>query len=208
MINKSVISNQRDQITDYIRNKIYNGELEEGAHLKEMALSEEMGVSRGPIRESIRQLEQEGLLTYKTNRGVFVSEVDDGPMDEVINPIRRRIEEFALKTILQNHPREIFDTWDEIMAKMLFACKQHDIGLCTETDIAFHRRIIELSEISDLLAIWMTVVSRTRVRIYKSYQILKPSQFMKIYKAHDALLGQFKITTISGIPKLRICCKK
>lgn len=204
-IKKGIINNQRDQIVDYIRKKIFRGELREGSHLKETPLSKELGVSRGSLREAIRQLEQEGLLKYITNRGVFISEVDDGPMEEVINPIRLRIEQFALKTIIQNHPREIFDGWAEIMARMHFACKQHDVGLCTETDIEFHRRIIETSESADLLAIWMTIVSRTRVRIYKSYQNYKPAMFMSIYNSHNDLLQQFKKTTISGISKLNIC---
>ena len=91
------------------------------------------------------------------------------------------------------------------MARLYFACLQHDVGLCTEADIEFHRKIIETSESSDLLAIWMTITSRTRVRIYKSYQDYKPAKFMSIYNSHDELLRQFKVTTISGISKLNIC---
>lgn len=202
---KGIINNQRDQIVEYIRKKIFRGELKEGTQLKETPMAKELGVSRGSLREAIRQLEQEGLLKYITNRGVFISEVDDGPMEEVVNPIRLRLEQYALKLIIQNHPREVFDSWDEIMARMYFACKQHDVGLCTETDIEFHRRIIETSGSSDLLAIWMTIASRTRVRIYKSYQKFKPSEFMSIYNSHNELLQQFKVTTISGISKLNIC---
>lgn len=200
-----IINNQRDQIVAYIRRKIFRGELKEGVQLKEIPMAKELGVSRGSLREAIRQLEQEGLLKYITNRGVFISEVDDGPMEEVINPIRLRLEQYALKTILQNHPREIFDSWAEIMARMHFACKKQDIGLCTESDLEFHRRLIETSGSSDVLAIWMTIASRTRVRIYKSYQKFKPSMFMSIYTSHNELLQQFKTTTISGIPKLIIC---
>ncbi|PCJ60052.1 MAG: hypothetical protein COA79_09615 [Planctomycetota bacterium] len=201
----TIISNQRNQIIDYIRRKIFSGELSEGSQLKEMPLANELGVSRGSIREAIRQLEQEGLLEYKNNRGVFISVVEDGPIEEVINPIRRRIERYALKLIFQNQSRDVFDSWDDIMARLYFACKQKDVGLCTEADIEFHRRIIEVSESSDLLAIWKTVVSRTRIRIYKSYLNFKPSKFMSIYNNHEELLNLIKVCTVSGINKLNIC---
>lgn len=58
-----------------LEKRIINGELKLGEHINEYAFSESMGVSRGPVREACRRLEQIGLLEFRTNRGFFVREI-------------------------------------------------------------------------------------------------------------------------------------
>lgn len=59
----------REQIVSAIRTKILSGELTPGTRIIEQKLAEEFGSSRGPIREALRQLEQEGLVEYSRNVG-------------------------------------------------------------------------------------------------------------------------------------------
>lgn len=61
----------RENVVDEIRMKIMNREYEPGMRIVEQNLSDELGVSRGPIREALRQLEQEGLVEYVRNVGMF-----------------------------------------------------------------------------------------------------------------------------------------
>ena len=62
----------RESITSAIREKILTGELQPGCKLTEQKLAEEFGSSRAPIREALRQLEQEGLIEYSRNVGCSV----------------------------------------------------------------------------------------------------------------------------------------
>ena len=65
----------RESITSAIRSKILTGELQPGVKLAEQKLAEEFGSSRAPIREALRQLEQEGMVEYSRNVGCSVRRV-------------------------------------------------------------------------------------------------------------------------------------
>ena len=65
----------REKVAEEIRLKIFNQELTPGMRIIEQELSDELGVSRGPIREALRQLEQEGMVEYARNVGCSVREV-------------------------------------------------------------------------------------------------------------------------------------
>ena len=71
-MSKLVYQTLRENVVDAIREKILKRELEPGVRIIEKDLSEEFGVSRGPIREALRQLEQEGIIEYTRNVGCSV----------------------------------------------------------------------------------------------------------------------------------------
>ncbi len=65
----------RENVAKVIREKILNKELKPGMRIIEQNLSDELEVSRGPIREALRQLEQEGVVEYTRNVGCSVKEI-------------------------------------------------------------------------------------------------------------------------------------
>ena len=65
----------RENVVDVIRMKIFNHELAPGMRIIEQDISDELGVSRGPIREALRQLEQEGLVEYLRTVGYSVKNI-------------------------------------------------------------------------------------------------------------------------------------
>ena len=69
------------------------GELGPGDKLNEAALAERLGVSRGPVREAFRVLEEAGLLTLKKNRGVFVRQI----------PLHEALEIYELRAMMEAH---------------------------------------------------------------------------------------------------------
>src|SRR5437016_14274971 len=101
MVIETAIRTVREQITDRLRDDILSGRLAEGERLQEAKLAERFGVSRGPIREVLAQLTHEGLAEAKPNCGVKVSLSDSDSVRELIVPIRRVIETFALKHFFQ-----------------------------------------------------------------------------------------------------------
>ena len=59
----------RENVADEIRMKILNGDMKPGDKIIEQELASEFGISRGPVREALRQLEQEGMVEYSRNVG-------------------------------------------------------------------------------------------------------------------------------------------
>ena len=68
-------SSRRQQVVDVLRDEITTGRRAAGEQLKQDQIARELGVSPGPVREALRQLESEGLAELVPNRGVFVAEI-------------------------------------------------------------------------------------------------------------------------------------
>jgi DNA-binding GntR family transcriptional regulator len=80
---------------------ILSGQLGPGERLREELLAETMGVSRGPIREALVQLERQGLIVIRRNRGAFVARLSREDVDEVYS-LRLAIERFAMQRAVQH----------------------------------------------------------------------------------------------------------
>ncbi len=72
-----------DRVADELRRALFDGELEPGTPLREIALAEAMGVSRSTIREALAVLVNEGVATRAPNRGVYVTELDPESVRDV-----------------------------------------------------------------------------------------------------------------------------
>ena len=73
----------REQVTQAIRLKLLTGQLRPGERIVEQEMAEDLGVSRGPVREALRQIEQEGLVEYTSHVGCFVKEFNARDVYEV-----------------------------------------------------------------------------------------------------------------------------
>ena len=158
----------RIQIVDRIREDILSGRLAAGDRLSELALGRRFGVSRGPVREALVQLAQEGLIIAKPNCGVRVASPTPDSVRALILPIRRTIEIYALRLIFDDLKQEDFDRWELILKKMAIACDEKDAAAAVEQDVAFHRTLLERANLPDLVAIWSTIVRASGVISGKS----------------------------------------
>src|SRR4051795_11829407 len=77
------LSSTVDRVADELRRAVFDGELESGTPLREVALAASLGVSRPTVREALGMLVAEGLATREPNRGVSVSTPDAGSVHDV-----------------------------------------------------------------------------------------------------------------------------
>lgn len=147
-------------VADRIRQKVVSGELSPGEHLSEVALSEELQVSRNTLREVFRLLTKEGILRHEANRGVFVATPSISTIIDIYR-IRRLIECQALAGGYPNHPA---------IAKMKNAVeaarqarkngKWLSVG---SADIAFHAAIVELADSPRLSSFFAQILLELRL---------------------------------------------
>ena len=107
----------RESITSAIRSKILTGELQPGVKLAEQKLAEEFGSSRAPIREALRQLEQEGMVEYSRNVGCSVRRVKPEDAYEIYL-LRANLEMTALRYFDCKFPEEDLRTLRGILEEM------------------------------------------------------------------------------------------
>ena len=72
-----------EEVAELLRQRIFNRELEPGSWIDEMKIAEEFGISRTPLREALKVLAAEGLVTMKVRRGAYVTEVSEQDLADV-----------------------------------------------------------------------------------------------------------------------------
>ncbi len=194
-----LVKGLREQIVEWLRDEILSGRLPEGAPLRETELSQRFGVSRGPIRETLQQLVHEGLLVAERNRGVRVAPQASDSIRELVVPIRRTIETYALRLFFDDINKEDFETWNEILVRLKAACRQRDYAAIAEQDIALHRSFLERARQPDLMAIWSVLVARVRHHFRKMH--LTYDNPLEIYTEHRALIDVFRAGNVETAVK-------
>jgi len=136
---------------------ILDGELEPGAKLTEVALAARLGVSRGPLREAFRLLEEAGLVRTEKNRGVFVRDV---PVDEAIEifDMRAAMEELVGRRVAEKiTPAEVKELRG-VVEQMEQAVKAKDVDRYHRLNLQFHDRLVELAGNGKLTAIYRKLI--------------------------------------------------
>ncbi len=141
-------------IATRLRTAIFSGHFGPGERMREEALASAMGVSRGPIREALAQLEREGLIVIKRNRGTFVARLSREDLDEVYT-LRVAIERLAVQRACETaQPTEIAEL-DAIVQQMATAltsgCTEQEAA---ELDLRFHDVIYQAAHHRRLYECW------------------------------------------------------
>jgi len=137
---------------------ILAGELSAGAKLNEAAIAELLGVSRGPVREAFRALEESGLVRLEKNRGVFVRRIDVAEADEIYE-LRAVLDEFVGHRVAQTVTPEIARELSGRVDRMERAAERGDVDAYYQANLAFHDRLVELAGNAKLLVTYRRLVN-------------------------------------------------
>ena len=146
-----------------LRAAILNGTLRSGAPLVERRLADELGVSRAPVREALRVLEEEGLVVTFPYKGTYVRQVTPRTVDEILS-LRGVLEGFAAERALPRLVEEHGERLRTLLDQMSRAAADGDEDALVELHMAFHRTFYELSDHSLLLQFW--TIMETQLRLY------------------------------------------
>lgn len=186
-----------EQIAERLRQEILSSKLKPGDPLREVELSVQFGVSRGPVREAFRQLTQQGLLVLEPNKGVRVAQNPSVETRPLIVSLRRKIEIFVLESIFDRITEADIAVWEDILAEIKQACETNDLESLTTFDLRFHQAIIQSHDDKDLFTLWQPIAMRMMMRYNRLDDI------MESYHEHrrilDAIRSRDRARTIQAL---------
>ena len=187
----------REQITSQIRDELVAGKFPAGSALRESELAERFGVSRGPIRDALLQLSNEGFLAYQANRGVTVRHPPDPEDRDFITSLRVQLETHVIKKGITQLTDESIKQIESALNNLKSACDSGDVAVIARCDMAFHQAILVGCGGEDLVPAWKQLCSRMLL----IYTRLK--DYQQAYREHvqifEALRTKKKQTTIAAI---------
>ena len=132
----------REMVYEELKMQILTGGIIPGTRMMEVELAEEMGVSRTPIREAIRKLEKEGLVTIEPRRGAYASRISTEDMVEILE-VRQDLEGLAAELAASRMSPEQMKELKSISENYNRAVEEGDMDSMIKHDTMFHRLIVD-----------------------------------------------------------------
>ncbi|WP_082126623.1 GntR family transcriptional regulator [Allosalinactinospora lopnorensis] len=149
-------------IADQLRSAIMYGALTPGDQLGETDLAGQLGVSRGPLREAMQRLVQEGLLRSERHRGLFVRELTAEDVRDIYVS-RLAIERAACELIMRGNRGEALARLTAVLQDLVRAADSRDRVAMSDADQAFHQALVSCSGNSRLERMTQTLLVETRM---------------------------------------------
>lgn len=169
-------------IAGRLREGIMDGTFASGAQLGEADLAERLDVSRGPVREALQRLIQEGLLRSEPHRGVFVIDLGTDEIDDIYLA-RGAVERSAVRVLLREGDPKVFDRLDKLLDRMAKAAERDNWSAVADLDLQFHEVLVEASGSKRLVRMFSTLIVETRMCM---------GQLEQAYPARHALVDEHR----------------
>jgi DNA-binding GntR family transcriptional regulator len=180
-----------------LREAIVTGQLRPGDRLVEADISQQMGVSRGTVREALRQLEQEGLAISYPYRATEVLGVSQEEIEEILVPIRLVLERFAFRRALPRLDDQDLHHLSRLVDAMRTAAQRGDPEGLAEADVHFHELVMTKSGQPHCEQIWRTIAPR--VRAYFLRDAPAHSSPDEVVEGHEELLAAMKTHDVTQV---------
>ena len=155
----------RDEVVRQVRVAIIEGRLKPGDHIIEKNLTDELGVSRTPVREALILLEREGLVVSEPNRGSFVRVFSEDDVKYIFS-MRTALENFAADLVIQTLNEADMQFLAKSIEDQRRAIEAGDFKQVRRIDMSFHQHLIERSEHPLLIGNWLELVAQIAAVLY------------------------------------------
>jgi DNA-binding GntR family transcriptional regulator len=175
----------RDVVFKTLRDAILRGDLKPGERLMEMHLAEELGVSRTPIREAIRMLEQEGLAITIPRKGAQVAGMTEKDLYDVLE-IRDALDELAVSKACEKVNKKSLSKLAEAMRDFEKSVASGNVRAIVSSDERFHDVIYAMTDNPKLV----NIVSNLREQMYRyRYEYVKDNaDYRQLVSEHTCIV--------------------
>ena len=170
----------RDVVFNTLREAILKGELKPGERLMELQLASKLGVSRTPIREAIRMLEQEGLAVTVPRKGAEVAGMTEKDMEDVL-VIRAALDQLAVQLACDEITEEQIAELRQAQEQFEHSSKSGDVKAIAQADVEFHDAIYRATGNAKLT----NMLNNLREQVYR-YRV----EYLKDEKGYPALIQE------------------
>lgn len=180
----------RDEMASIIEQALLRGDLKPGDRVNESEIAQKAGVSRGPIREAIRQLVGEGILVSKPHRGTFVAQWSDREVVEIYS-LRAVLEGFATGLAAQRATAADIASLQSLVEQMRACASKADTDTLAELDWDFHDKVYALSDHATLVQSLSGIARKIRLLLVIDVTV-SPSYCAKVADNHQAILDALR----------------
>lgn len=173
----------RDVVFNTLRQSILTGELRPGERLMEIHLADKLGVSRTPIREAIRKLELEGLVTMIPRRGAEVAQITEKDLRNVLE-VRRALDVLALELACDRITPNQLEALNEACETFAEITTTRNYNMIAKADVEFHDIILEAACNPKLVQI----ISNVSQQMYR-YRL----EYIKDDSIYEQLIAEHRI---------------
>lgn len=181
----------RDVVFNTLRQAILTGELKPGERLMEIHLANKLGVSRTPIREAIRKLELEGLVTMIPRRGAEVAQITEKSMNDVLE-VRRAMDVLCIELACERITEEALEALKAACENFEQMVKTKDVKKIAKADVELHDIILQATGNSRLIQL----VNNLSEQMYR-YRY----EYIKDFNQHERLVEEHRIIYESLVNK-------
>ncbi|NWG30654.1 MAG: FCD domain-containing protein [Rhodocyclaceae bacterium] len=176
-------------IQQQLERMILDGELPPGSQLTEIPLAARLGVSRGPVREAFRGLEEKGLVRVEKNRGVFVRTIAPDEADAIYE-VRLALEELIVRKLAAVPDAVRAAGLEKLLAEAEKFAKKANFAACHECNVAFHDRLVCLTGNPALIDSYRRLVGELSLFRHQAHASIPDASSLRASVAdHRAILA-------------------
>jgi DNA-binding GntR family transcriptional regulator len=184
-----------EQVADSIRQAIFSGSFELGDHLNEADVADRLQVSRGPVREALMQLKQEGIVTMEWHRGTYIMELSAKDVRE-LSSLRIVLEVFAIREAASAAMTSDLDLMSSVLTSMSKAMDDQSDFDMIQLDAQFHDNLYRAAHHDRLRNAWESIRSQVMLSLivkrhtsneyYRDKVIAEHRELFDVIRSRDA----------------------
>ncbi|MDD0838122.1 GntR family transcriptional regulator [Curvibacter sp. HBC61] len=172
-----------EEVAELLRQRIFQRELEPGSWIDELKIAQEFGISRTPLREAIKVLAAEGLVTMKVRRGAYVTEVNEKDLRDVYH-LLSLLESDAAGEVAQHASDAQLDELNTLHAELEAAVDDRERFF--ELNERFHLRVLEIAD--NRWRLQMVTDLRKVMKLNRHNSLLKRGRIAESLQEHRDLM--------------------